>query len=484
MSSILDREPKLVWKHFDEIRKIPRCSKHEERIRDFIVGFAKSHGLEHKVDKCGNVVIKVGATKGMEARPIVVLQGHMDMVCEKNSDKMHDFSKDPIELVMDGDWLKANGTTLGADNGIGVAIGLAMLEDKELQHGPLEALFTVDEETGLTGAFNMEETMLKGRIMLNLDSEELGAIFVGCSGGGDSVITMPIKTKALPKGFDAVELKVSGLRGGHSGVDIHEQRANAIKVLARILNAGLALGKVYISDIKGGNLRNAIPREASAIVAVKSKALEDSVKAFKATAAAILEEYKSVDKDLRLEVRTGKDVKAKKVLGSELSKSMIDMLVAMPHGVLAMSHDMPGLVETSCNLAVVALDKKILRVQMSSRSSIKSALQSTRDRIHAIATLAGAKVEEPSAYPGWKPNLRSPLLQVTKEAYKEVTGKEPALKAIHAGLETGIVGERFPGMDMVSIGPDIKYPHSPDEKVDMTTVVDLYKVVARILRKV
>jgi dipeptidase D len=484
MSSILDREPKLVWKHFDEIRKIPHCSKHEEGIRKYIVGFAKQHGLEHKVDKCGNVVIKIGATKGNENRPVVVLQGHMDMVCEKNSDKKHDFMKDPIELVMDGDWLKANGTTLGADNGIGVAIGLAMLEDHELQHGPLEALFTVDEETGLTGAFNMDVNMLTGRIMLNLDSEELGSIFVGCSGGGDSVITLPIKTVSLPKGFEAVELKVGGLRGGHSGVDVHEQRANAIKVLGRVLNAGLALGKVYIADIKGGNLRNAIPREAFAVVAVSSKAREDVVKAFKATAAAMLEEYRSVDKDLCLEVRTGKEVKAKKVMGFQLSKCIIDMLVAMPHGVLAMSHDMPGLVETSCNLAVVALDKKVLRVQMSSRSSIKSALQATRDRIHAIATMAGAKVEEPSAYPGWKPNLKSRILQVTKDAYKEVTGKEPSLKAIHAGLETGIVGERFPGMDMVSIGPEIKYPHSPDEKVDMTTVVELYKVVASILRKV
>jgi dipeptidase D len=484
MNSILDREPKLVWKHFDEIRKIPRCSKHEEGIRKYLVNFAEEHGLEHRVDKAGNVVVKSPATKGMEDKPIVVLQGHMDMVCEKNSDKKHDFMKDPLELVISGDWLKANGTTLGADNGVGVAIGLAMLEDKELQHGPIEALFTVDEETGLTGAFTMEMDMLKGRLMVNLDSEDIGCIFVGCSGGGDSVITLPIKTKALPRGFEPLELKVSGLKGGHSGVDIHLQRANAIKVLARILFSGLALGKVYIADIKGGNLRNAIPREAFAVVAVRSKVKEETIKAFKETAMAILDEYRAVDKDLNLEVKAGKDVKAKKVMGSELSKNIIDMLIGLHHGVLAMSHDMPGLVETSCNLAVVVLDKKVLRIQMSSRSSVRSALQSTRDRINAVATLAGAKVEEPSAYPGWKPNLQSKLLQITKEAYKEVSGKEPALKAIHAGLETGIIGERFPGMDMVSIGPEIKFPHSPDEKCDMGTVVELYKVVARILRKV
>jgi dipeptidase D len=484
MASILDKEPRSVWKHFDEIRKIPHCSKHEEGIREYIVNFAEEHGLEHKVDKAGNVVVKAPATKGMEDKPIVVLQGHMDMVCEKNSDKKHDFMKDPLELVISGDWLKANGTTLGADNGIGVAIGLAMLEDKELQHGPIEALFTVDEETGLTGAFTMDVDMLKGRLMLNLDSEDIGCIFVGCSGGGDSIMTMPIKTKALPRGFEAIELKVSGLKGGHSGVDIHLQRANAIKVLSRILFSGLALGKVYIADIKGGNLRNAIPREAFAVVAVKSKVKEEAIKVFKETTMAILDEYRAVDKDLNLEVKAGKDVKAKKVMGSELSKNIIDMLIGLHHGVLAMSHDMPGLVETSCNLAVVTMDKKVLRIQMSSRSSVKSALQSTRDRIRAVATLAGAKVEESSAYPGWKPNLQSKLLQITKEAYKEVSGKEPALKAIHAGLETGIIGERFPGMDMVSIGPEIKFPHSPDEKCDMGTVIELYKVVARILRKV
>jgi dipeptidase D len=485
MNSILDREPKLVWKHFDEIRKIPHGSKHEEKIREYIVSFAKKQELEYHVDKAGNVVIRAEATKGMSSKPIVVMQGHMDMVCEKNSDTKHDFTKDPIELQVDGDWLKAKGTTLGADNGVGCAIALAVLEDKTLEHGPLEALFTVDEETGLTGAFALDKSMLHGRLMLNLDSEELGTIYVGCSGGGDSIITLPIKTKSMPSDYETIELKVTGLRGGHSGVDILEQRANAIKVLARVLNAGFKVHKLYISDIKGGNLRNAIPREAFAILGVKTKDKNETIKAFKETAAAILEEFKPVDKDLSLEVKSGKDVtKASKVMGSELTRNIIDMLLAQHHGILSMSLDMPGLVETSCNLAVITIDKEILRIQMSSRSSIKSALQSTRDRIRAVAELAGAKVEEPDSYPGWKPNLKSKLLAITKDAYKEVSGKEPKFKAIHAGLETGIIGERFPGMDMVSIGPEIKYPHSPDEKIQMSTVIELYRVVARVLKKV
>ena len=485
MASILDREPKLVWKHFDEIRKIPHGSKHEEKLRDYIVAFAKENDLEHKVDKAGNVVIKAEATKGLSGKPVVVLQGHMDMVCEKNSDTKHDFTKDPLQLQIDGDWLKAKGTTLGADNGIGCAIALALLEDHKTEHGPIEALFTVDEETGLTGAFNLDTDMLHGRLLLNLDSEELGTIYVGCSGGGDSIITLPIKTKALPHGYELVELKVHGLRGGHSGVDILEQRANAIKVLARILDAGAAVHKLYIADIKGGNLRNAIPREAFAVIAVKSKSKDESLKAFRSCAEAQRAEYIGVDKDLALDIKCGKDAtSAKNVLGSELSRSIINMLLGQHHGILAMSHDMPGLVETSCNLAVIIIDKKVLRIQMSSRSSVKSSLQATRDRIRAVANMVGAKVEEPSAYPGWKPNLKSKLLAITKDAYKDVTGKDPLLKAIHAGLETGIIGERFPGMDMVSIGPEIKYPHSPDEKLEMNTVIELYKVVARVLKKV
>jgi dipeptidase D len=484
MSFILDMEPKLVWKHFDEIRKIPRCSKHEEKIRKYVVDFALSKGLEHKVDPAGNVVIRKPGTKGMEHRPIVVLQGHMDMVCEKNSDKVHDFSKDPITLKRDGDWLTADGTTLGADNGIGIAMGLAVLEQDGAAHGPLEVLCTVDEETGLTGAFALPEDMVKGRIMLNIDSEEMGEIFVGCAGGGDSVITMKVRAKKRPKGYDMLDIKVAGLRGGHSGVDIHEQRGNAIKVLARAVHEATAGNKYYIGDIKGGNLRNAIPREAFVTLGVKDKLKENVIEGLKASVAAIREEIKAIDKDLYIEVEEVKKKGSKKVLNSATSRKVIDLLVALPHGVQAMSFDMPGLVETSCNLAVVGLDRKGLRIQMSSRSSIKSALNSMREWITTVAGMAGATVENPPAYPGWKPNLGSNILKLARTVFKEVTGKEPALKAIHAGLETGIIGEKFPGMDMISIGPDLKYPHSPEERIHMGTVGDLYKVLLRLLEKV
>lgn len=484
MSFILDREPKLVWKHFDEIRKIPRCSKHEEGIRRYIVDFAEAKGLEHHVDKAGNVVVRKGGTPGMEHRPIVVLQGHLDMVCEKNSDKVHDFSKDPIELVQDGEWLTANGTTLGADNGIGVAIGLAILEDKAMEHGPVEALFTVDEETGLNGAFAMQEDFLKGRVMLNLDSEDMGDIFVGCAGGGDSVIRLPIRKKLMPITYSLLELKISGLKGGHSGLDINEQRGNALKVLGRVLYDAWELNKLYIQKIEGGNLRNAIPREAFVTVAVKGAIKDEVMERMQRTISEIKVELGPADPDLVLDLTEKKVRTPRKVLPSAHSKKVIHLLVSLPHGLIAMSHDMPDLVETSCNLAVIKLGKKNIMIQMSSRSSIMSALNATRNCIRSIATTAGAEVEMPLAYPGWKPNLRSGVLAIAQKVYRSVTGKEPKLKGIHAGLETGIIGERFPGMDMISIGPEIKNPHSPDERVHMGTVDDFYKIVAMILKDI
>jgi dipeptidase D len=477
-------EPKLVWKHFDEIRKIPRCSKHEAKAREYVIGVAKRLGLEHQVDDAGNVVVRKAGTAGMEHRPTVVLQGHLDMVCVKASDKVHDFLKDPISLKQDGDWLMADGTTLGADNGIGVAMGLAVLEDGSLKHGPVEVLCTVDEETGLTGAFAMGPDLVKGRIMLNMDSEEMGNIFVGCAGGGDSVINLPVKKKLIKRGYELVEVKIGGLRGGHSGVDIHEQRGNAIKILGRTLSEAWHINKFYIADIQGGTLRNAIPSDASVVLAIKSDKKLATVEQFKETVEAVRGEIRAIDPDLSIEVNELKRKRTKKVLGSKLTKKMVDLLVGLPHGVLAMSYDMPDLVETSCNLAVVALERKYLRIQMSSRSSIRSAMQSTRDRIRTVANMVGAKVSEPPAYPGWKPNLDSNILQVVKKVFTEVVGKEPELKAIHAGLETGIIGEKFPGMDMVSVGPDIKYPHSPEEKVHMGTVADLYKIIAKVLEKV
>ena len=483
MSIIENLEPKLVWKHFDEIRKIPRCSKHEEKIREYILDFAKKQGLKTRTDEAGNVVVIKPAAKGMENKPIVVLQGHMDMVCEKDSGVDFDFTKDPIKLKLDGDVLTADGTTLGADDGIGLAISLAILEDNSLKHGPLEALFTVDEETGLTGAFAMKNDMLKGRIMLNLDSEDFGVITVGCAGGGDSKIELPIKKQSFKSNdMENIIVTVKGLRGGHSGVDIHEQRGNAVKLLTRILWKISNDYDFYLSDIKGGDKHNAIPREATATISVKKADKNKLINAIKAEEKDILEEYKPIDPNFNVEIENTANVKT--VLTKESQNILLNLLHGLPHGVDKMSYDIPGLVETSTNLASIMLDDKNAVIYMSTRSSIKSALQDLRDRIHAIANLAKAKVTEEKPYPGWKPNMDSKLLALSKKIFKEMYGKEPTIEAIHAGLETGIIGEKFPGMDMISIGPTIKYPHSPEEQVHISTVEKTYKYVLRILEEI
>jgi len=482
LSVIENIEPKLVWKHFDEIRKIPRCSKHEEKIRAYVENFAKEQNLKYKTDKPGNIVISKPATKGMENKPIVILQGHMDMVCEKNSDVKHDFSKDPIKLKLKGDVLMADGTTLGADNGIGLAMSLAILEDNTLKHGPLEALFTVDEETGLTGAFALADDMLKGRIMLNLDSEDFGVLTVGCAGGGDSQISLPIKTKPINGSLTSMTIKVSGLRGGHSGVDAHEQRGNAVKLLTRMLWEANEGYKFHITEIKGGDKHNAIPREAYAKISIEKSQKDKFISTLKQEGKDILEEIKPIDPNFKVDFE---DIdKLHSTLTEDTQNKLLDLLHGLPHGIDKMSYDIPDLVETSTNLAKVTIDDKTANISMSTRSSIKSALQDFRDRIRATAELSGAKVEEDSPYPGWKPNMNSNILKVSKKIFKDMYKKEPKVEAIHAGLETGIIGEKFPGMDMISIGPTIKYPHSPEEQVHVSTVGKTYDFVLKILEEV
>ena len=481
MTEIENLKPKLVWKHFDEIRKTPRCSKHEEKIRKYIVEFAKNHNLKSKVDKTGNVIISKPASPGMEKITTVILQGHMDMVCEKNSDITFDFSKEPIKLKLKGDILTADGTTLGADNGIGLAISLAILEDKTLKHGPIEALFTVDEETGLTGAFAMEKDMLTGKILLNLDSEDFGVITVGCAGGGETKIILPVKTQPVDKNQVPLMIKVSGLRGGHSGVDIHEQRGNAVKLLTRIL--WKAKGYDFsISNIKGGDKHNAIPREAFALVSVNKSDKDKFISTLKSEEKAIFEEIKPIDPKFKVVVENNEGLKTTLVKNSQ--DKLLNLLHGLPHGVDKMSYDIPTLVETSTNLATVEIKGGTAEIGLSTRSSIKSALQDFRDRIRAIAELSGASVKEDTPYPGWKPNLDSKILALSKKIFKEMYGKEPVVEAIHAGLECGIIGEKFPGMDMVSIGPTIKYPHSPEEQVHVSTVDKFYKYVLMILEKI
>ena len=479
MSVIENLEPKLVWKHFDEIRKIPRCSKHEEKIREHILDFAKKNGLKTKTDKTGNVVILKSASKGMEKKSTVILQGHMDMVCEKNSDVKHDFTKDPIKLVKKGDILTADGTTLGADNGIGLAISMAILEDKSLKHGPIEALFTVDEETGLTGAFAMSSDMLTGKILLNLDSEDFGVITVGCAGGGDSKIEMPVETKSINGNMTSINVKVSGLRGGHSGVDIHEQRGNAVKLLTRMLWKAKDDYKFYISEIKGGDKHNAIPREAYAKISIDKSEKDEFITTLKKEEKDILEEIKPIDPKFKVDVE---DVdKIKTTMTDKSQNNLLNLLHGLPHGVEKYSYDIPALVETSTNLATVAFNDKHVQIGMSTRSSIKSALQDLRDRIRATAELSNAKVEEEKPYPGWKPNMDSKLLALSKKIFKDMYKQEAKVEAIHAGLECGIIGEKFPGMDMISIGPTIKYPHSPEEQVHISTVDKFYEYVLKIL---
>jgi len=482
MSVIENLEPKVLWKHFDEIRKIPHCSKHEDKIRNYLLDFAKNQGLKSKVDKPNNVVISKPASSGMENRPVVILQSHMDMVCEKNSDIDHDFTKDPIKLKLKGDILTADGTTLGADDGIGVATTLAILEDKTLKHGSIEALFTVDEETGLTGAFALESDMLTGKIMLNIDSEDFGVITVGCAGGGDSKISLPLKTQPTVGNVVSMLIKISGLRGGHSGVDAHEQRGNAVKLLARILWKTSQNHDFYLTDIKGGDKHNAIPRESNAKVSISITDRNKFISDLKAEEKDILEEIKPIDPNFKMEIE---DIeKLDTALGKDSQVKLLNLLHGLPHGVDKMSYDIPDLVETSTNLATVSLDGNNALIGLSSRSSIMSALQDFRDRIRAIAMLSGAKVTEETPYPGWKPNLKSNLLALSKKIFKEMYGEEPTVEAIHAGLECGIIGEKFPGMDMISIGPTIKYPHSPEEQVHISTVDKFYKYVLKILETI
>ena len=482
MSVVENLEPKLLWKYFDEIRKIPRCSKHEEKIREYILDFGKKLNLKIRIDEPGNVVISKPASHGMENKPVVILQSHMDMVCEKNSDVDHDFSKDPIKIKLKDGLLTADGTTLGADNGIGIATSLAILEDKSIKHGPIEALFTIDEETGLTGAFALKSDMLTGKIMLNLDSEDFGIITVGCAGGGDSKITLPITKKPITKDIISVLVKASGLRGGHSGIDIYEQRGNAIKILARLLWKTSQNHDFYIFDIKGGDKHNAIPRESYAKISIDVSKKNKFVTDILSEEKIILEEIKPIDPNFKIEIELIENPES--TFNKDSQIKALNLLHSLPHGVDKMSYDIPGLVETSTNLATVALDKNNLLVSMSSRSSIMSSLYDLRDRIKAIALLSNAKVTENTPYPGWKPDLKSNILAISKKIFKDLYGKEVKVEAIHAGLECGIIGEKFPGMDMISIGPTIKYPHSPEEQIQLSTVSKFYNYVLNILKNV
>jgi dipeptidase D len=467
--------PKSLWKYFHSVCGIPHCSGSEKALGDFVLAAAKARGCAANRDAAGNVLIEVPATKGREKSPVVVLQGHLDMVCEKNSATKHDFERDPIKPFVDGDWVKAEGTTLGADNGIGVAASLAVMEDDTLTHGPLELLFTIDEETGLHGANGLQPGFVKGRILLNLDSEDEGVFFVGCAGGADSDITLPIRRTAASG--DGLKVTLSGLRGGHSGLDINTGRGNAVQLLARLLY-GLDV-PFSLVHLEGGNKHNAIPREAFAHVVTRDPA--GLRKALDARMEQVRFEYKTVEKDSALSVEPAKDFH-RDPMDDAGRNAFLSLLLGLPHGVLAMSQEIPELVETSNNLAIVRVTENKALIHTSTRSSIGSALAAGRAKIAAIAGLAGAEIHHLDGYPGWAPNLQSPLLAVMKSVHKDLTGKEPEIKAVHAGLECGIIGEKYPGMDMISFGPDLRNPHSPDEKVSIPTVERFYGLLAATLK--
>jgi dipeptidase D len=478
-SAIDGLTPSLVWKYFATFSQIPRCSKHEAAASQFVVDTAKQLGLAVTQDHFGNVAVKKPASAGREKAASVCLQGHLDMVCEKTPMTVHDFSKDPIELVRRDNTLMANGTTLGADNGIAVATNLAIMEDRSLEHGPLEFLFTVDEETGLTGAHNLQPGFIESRILLNLDSEEEGALYVGCAGGKDTTGTWTVEYEPTPPALAPIEVTVSGLRGGHSGLDVDKGRGNALKLLNRIVRA---LGDVgaRVCRIDGGNKRNAIPREARALVCVPDVAIaEQIVRRWKGTLCA---ELATVEPGLMVEA-SRPTARGGQVFSEKCQKNITQALGALPHGVIKMSADIPSLVETSTNLAVVATDGNTVSVATSQRSSVASEIDDIVGTVTTIFELAGARVEHSDGYPGWKPNLDSPILKTAVATFKSLYGREPEVKAVHAGLECGIIGEKYPGIDMVSFGPTLEGVHSPDEKIYVDTVARFWEFLLAVLKQ-
>ncbi len=476
-------KPELVWKYFEEVARIPRGSGNEAAISKYVAAAARRLGLPAKVDRVGNVVVSKSASAGRERVRSVVLQGHMDMVCEKNKDKTHDFMKDPIELVRKDDVIMANGTTLGADNGIAVATNLAIMEDKTLEHGPLEFLFTVDEERGLTGAKSISSDFLQSRILLNLDSEEEGELYVGCAGGRDTVATWKVDFDDSPAQAKAAMLRVTGLRGGHSGLEIDKGRGNALKLINRALIALAPLG-ARLSGLEGGNKRNAIPREAEAKLFVPQKAWEqarDVIGQFNSIARA---EFASVEPGLEISLADIRGAKKGKVIKAAIQKRICKTLSALPHGVIRMSPDIPGLVETSTNFAMVNTARKSMTVATSQRSSVASEIDEICQTVADVFELGGAQVEASDGYPGWKPNMDSEILRIARETYRALYGKDPEVKAVHAGLECGIIGEQFPGIDMVSFGPTLQGVHSPDEKIYVDTVEKFWNFLLAILKAV
>jgi dipeptidase D len=478
---ILSLQPAALWKYFHGLTQIPRPSGHEAAVIAWAKKFGEDLGLETIVDEVGNVIIRKPATPGMENRKGIILQGHLDMVPQANSDTPHNFVTDPIQPRVDGEWVKATGTTLGADNGIGVAATMAIMAATNLKHGPIEALMTIDEETGMTGAFNLKPGLLHGDIMINLDSEDEGEVYVGCAGGTNANITFSVDLEDAPAGDKPMKIYVSGLKGGHSGVDINLERGNSNKILFRLLYELTHRFGVRLAMVDGGNLRNAIPREAVAVILAKEQdaaGIQAHVEAFGKT---VSNELSSADPGVKVQLLDAD--KQATVLSIDSASRLIRAICGCPNGVMRMSTDMEGLVETSTNLAIVksADDKVTIRCLL--RSSVDSAREDLKNMFASVFTLAGADIRFDGEYPGWKPNMDSAILKAARVVYQDLYGKIPEIKAIHAGLECGILGGPYPNWDMLSIGPTIRFPHSPDEKVNIETVQKFWDFLVKILEE-
>lgn len=482
MKTILSLQPEAIWRHFHALTQIPRPSGFTDQIRAYLVKFGKDLGLESFADEIGNVIIRKPATPGMENRQGVILQGHMDMVPQKNKDKVHNFETDPIETIVDGDWLKANGTTLGADNGLGVAAGMAILEDKTLKHGPIELLVTVDEETGMFGAFALKPDSLKGQILLNLDSESEGDLFIGCAGGIDVTTSLKYKEVAPESDDIAVEIELKGLKGGHSGMEINSGRANANKLMVRFVREAVATYEARLASWHGGNMRNAIPREAAVVLTLPKDNLEELKGLVEYCEKLFNEEFHAVETPIHMIV---KEVALPSgIVPEEIQDNLISVIFACHNGVSRMIPTMPEIVETSSNMAIVSIEKEEASVQFLVRSSSESMKEYLATQIESCFGMAGMKVEFSGAYSGWEPNVDSPILKAMKETYEKLYDRKPHVNVIHAGLECGIIGAIIPGLDMISFGPTLESPHSPAERVQISTVGKFYELLVSTLEDV
>ncbi len=483
MNSLTNLHPSLIWQYFSEILQIPRPSGKEEKIGRYVISIAKKHGLEYKKDKAGNILVKKKASRGFDKLQPVCLQSHLDMVCEKNGSSLHNFDTDPIHAYIDDGWVKAGETTLGADNGIGIAAQLALLTDPEAEHGPVECLFTVDEETGLNGAKCLESDFFDSRILINLDSEDEGELFIGCAGGMNTLATLKYKSKNPPADSQSYRIAINGLLGGHSGTDIHKERGNSIKILNEILWEARNRFDMRLAVFEGGNLRNAIPREAYAIIVIPGKYVDVFGEYFRETTKKLSAMIRVQEPDFSITL--DETEKPARIMKKKPQEKLLNAIYVCPHGAMAWSKVMPDLVETSTNLASVKFQSpNSILITTSQRSSDNLAKQAVANKVRSTFKLAGAKVEHSEGYPGWNPNPTSAILSITERSYKKLFGEAPKVKAMHAGLECGLFLEKYPNLDMISFGPTILDAHSPNERMNVETTAKFWQLLLEVMKNI